>query len=208
MDDTSVPVETEDDVRWRTDIINAIMQDQWEDAEFLLLTRQGRIAEAEMRLFREREAAIEAWKRRFQDLSNEEYVRLVWDVQQTTFGYVKSTIVESQLARLRRFLNTFINALVKLATALLFAAIAAIAHQFVGAKIDRALNTWLWQYIALVVFILAYKAAEKPLEGFLDKGGAAIRRWGLHAEAERAYVKGIMIEGEIASIREFGKRAT
>jgi len=170
--------------------------------------RQARIAEAESRLFKERESAVEEWKQRFQGLDNENYYRLLRDVESTTFDYVKPTITESYLARLRKFLNTFLNVLVRLATALLFAAVAAIAHHFAGEKINHALSDWRWQYVALVAFILVYKTTEKPLENILDKGGAAIRRWGLHAETEQAYVKGIMIEAEIASLREFGKRAT
>src|SRR5713226_9557650 len=132
MGDTSRLGETEDDVRWRTDILNAIEREKWEDAQILLLTRQARIADAEMRLLKERDSAIDDWKRRFHELTDRDYCRLVRDVERTTFDCVRSTIIESYLASLRKFLNAFIDILVKLATALLFAALAAIAHHIVA----------------------------------------------------------------------------
>jgi hypothetical protein len=207
MSDTSGLGESEDDIRWRTDILTAIQLEKWDDAQLLLLTRQARVAEAESRLYKQRESAIDAWKQRFQVLDDREYVRLVRDVQRTTFDYVKSTIVESYLVSLHRSLNASIDVMVKLATALLFAAAAAFVHHMVAAQIDRLLADWKWQYVALVIFILVYRAVEKPLESVLDRGGAAIRQWGLRAEAQRAYVKGIIIEDEIASLREFSERA-
>jgi len=140
-------------------------------------------------------------------LDDEEHLRLVRDVQRTTFHYVTSTLAELYLSELRRFLNAFIDVMVKLATALLFAAAAAFVHHMVAGQIDRALATWLWQYVALVVFILAYGAVENPLESVLDRGGAAIRKWGVRAEARRAYVKAIIIEEEIVSLQVFSKRA-
>jgi hypothetical protein len=108
---------------------------------------------------------------------------------------------------LHRRLNVFIDIIVKFATALLFAAAAAFVHHIAAAQIDRALGTWLRQYVALVVFILVYGAVEKPLESVLDRGGVAIRQWGLRAEAERVYVKGVIIKDEIAALQDFGKRA-
>jgi hypothetical protein len=207
MGDTLRLGETEDDIQWRTDILTAIQLEKWDDAQLLLLTRQGRVAEAESRLYKQRETAIEAWKQRFQVLNDQEYVRLVRDVQRTTFDYVKSTIVESYLVGLHRFFNASINIMVKLATGLLFAAAAAFVHHLVAGQIDRLLADWLWQYVALVIFILVYKAVEKPLESVLHRVGGAIRQWGLRAEAQRAYIKGIIIEDEIASLRDFAKRA-
>jgi hypothetical protein len=207
MSDTSGLGETEDDIRWRTDILIAVQGEKWDDAQFLLLTRRGRITDAESRLLKQRESAIDAWKQRFHELNDQDYARLVRDVQRTTFGYVKSTIVESYLASLHRSVNASIDFMVKLATALVFAAAAALVHHMVAAQIDRLLADWLWQYVALVIFILVYKAVEKPLESILDRVGAAIRQWGLRAEAQRAYVKGIIIEDEIASLREFSERA-
>jgi hypothetical protein len=207
MSDTSGLGETEEDIRWRTDILTAIQLEKWDDAQLLLLARQARVAEAESRLYKQRESAIDAWKQRFHGVNDEDYVRLLRDVQRTTFDYIKDTIIESYLVGLHRSLNASINTMVKLATALLFAAAAAFVHHIVGAQIDRALGTWLRQYVALVIFILVYRAVEKPLESVLERLGAAIRQWGLRAEAQRAYVKGVIIEDEIASLREFAERA-
>jgi hypothetical protein len=208
MGDTSPLVETEDDIQWRTDILYAIELERWDDAQILLLKRKTRIAEAGIRLLKERDSAIDAWKRKLHELPDPDYIRLVGEVQGTTIGYVKRAIVRPYLASLRRFLNVFKDILVKFVAAIFVAAVAAIAHHIIGAQIDRALGDWRWQYAALVGFILAYNAIEKPLERALDKGAAAIRQWGLRAEAWDVYIEAIMIEAEISSLRDFGKGAT
>ena len=92
----------------------------------------------------------------------------------------------------------------KVTAALLFAAAAAIIHHVVAAQIDRAFHAWFRQYLALVVFILAYRTMENILEGVLEKPLAALRKWGLRAEALQAYIDAIEARGyeaEIASVR-------
>lgn len=194
----------EDDLRWLKDVVVAIEQEKWEDAQYLLLAMKARTADSEMRLLKERDSLLDDWKLRLHELPDRDYCRLVRDVESMTFGYVKGMIIRSYLANLRKFLNAFKDILVKLAAALLFAAPAAEAHHIVAARIDRALGDWLWQYVALVAFIFAYGAIEKRLEGALDKRLAAIRRWGLMAEMRGAYFDTIQAqqdEAEMSSLR-------
>lgn len=196
--------ETEDDLRWRTDILVAIEMEKWQDAQVLLLEREARTADAFMRLLKERDSLLNAWRLRLHGLPERDYRRLVRDLERMTFGSVKDAIVTWQLANLRKFLNAFKDILVKLAGAFLFAAPAAIAHHLVAAQIDRAFDGWRWQYVALVAFILAYRMIEKPLEGALEKRVAAIRQWGLRTEARGAYVDAInaqQMAAEMSSLR-------
>jgi hypothetical protein len=200
--------ETEDDLRWRTDILVAIEREKWQDAQVLLLAREARTADAFLRLLKERDSLLDAWRLRLHGLPERDSRRLVRDLERMTFGSVKDAIVTSQLANLRKFLNAFKDILVKLAGAFLFAAPAAIAHHLVAAQIDRAFDGWLWQYAALVAFILAYRMIEKPLEGALEKRVAAIRRWGLRTEARGAYVDAIMVQQMAAEMSSLRARLT
>ena len=205
-DDTTSVAATlsEDDLRWLKDIEGALSKDKWEEAELLLLTTQVRTADVSSRLLRERDSLLEAYRLQLKGLPERDRLELIMKLRRMTFGYVTDPYIRSLLAGLRRFLNASIDILVKLAAAFLIAALAGVAHHIVAAHIDRAFDTWLRQYIALVVFILAYRVIEKPLERALEKEVAVIRRWGLRREVKGAYFDGITVqqqEAELAGLR-------
>lgn len=207
-DDTSSAAATlsEDDLRWSKEIEGALAENKWEEAELLLLTREARTADASCRLYKERDSLIEAWGLQVQEFSERDRLRLIMDLRRMTFGILTDPWIRSLLARLRRFLTASINIIVKLAAAFLIAALAGIAHHIVAAHIDRAFDSWLRQYIALVAFILAYTALEKPLERALEELVAVVRRWGLEREAEGAYLDGIRVQQQEAELS--GRRAS
>jgi len=184
--------ETEDDIQWRKDVIVAIEQQQWEDAELLVLKRTNLIGDLVSRLFKERDDLIDDWRQQHQELPERDYIRQLMRMRRTTFRFVIGPFTSLYLPGLRRFLTKYEGILVKAAAVFLFAGAAAIAHRVVAARIEGAFSGVLRQYLALVMFIVAYKVFEMPFESALAKSLARLRRWGFHAEARGVYTDAII----------------
>lgn len=175
---------------WVEDILRAIENEEWENAQYLLAVRTALNAEAGSVLSNERSSLIDDYSRQLQllELSDIDSLGLVNRLERMTFGMLVKNLVSLYLIGLRKFLNAFKDKLVKLAAVLLFAAPAAIVHHFAATQIDRAFESWLSHYLALVAFIFAYKIFESPLERVVEKKLAVIRQWGLRLEARAAFL--------------------
>jgi hypothetical protein len=144
------------------------------------------------RLFKERDDLLDAWRHQHQELPERDYIRQLMGMRRTTFRFVKGPFTSLYLPGLRRLLTKYERILVKAAAVFLFAGAAAIAHRIVAARIEGAFGGVLRQYLALVMFIVAYRLFEMPLESALAKLLASIHRWGFHAEARGVYVDAIV----------------
>jgi len=105
--------ETEDDIRWRNDILLEIERKNWEDAELLLLQRRAQTAETFHRMNEKRQSLLDAWRLKLQGLEDQDYIELNREMERTTFEIIKGPITGMELAGLRRFLNISQDILVK-----------------------------------------------------------------------------------------------
>ena len=194
----------EGDIQRITEIVSAIEAEDWEGAQRLLLARRVEVAEAFSRLIRERDTLLKAWRLRLQGLPERDFIRLDLEMEQMTIGNVKDGLRMLFIQRLLKFLNAFTRILMKLFIALIFAAVAALVHHLIAARIESAFDGWWRQYFALAAFIFIYGMTEKRIERVFDRLIVAIRRWGLYVEAERAYVDEITLrqmETALAGVR-------
>lgn len=190
----------EGDIQRIKDLAVAIEGEEWEKAEALLWARRGEVVEAFSRLMKERDTLLEAWRSRLHGLPQRDSIPLLLEMQRMTRGGLKDGLRILYLQSFFRFLTPSIGILVKLVIALIFAAAAAIVHHFIAARIERAFDSWLRQYLALVAFIFIYGLTEKRLERIFDRVIIAIRRWGLYAEAQRAYLDEVTLRNMEAAL--------